>query len=194
MMNRLFLTFALATLLGACQPTADTRPPLEGARMGGAFSLTNQNGRMVKDSDFAGQYRLVYFGYAHCPDVCPVDLQKLMRGFALVEQQDATLAKRIQPIFITVDPDRDTQPVLKQFVAAFHPRLIGLRGTPEETAAVAKRYAVFFQKTPADAAGSYRIDHNRMTVLYGPKGEPLSTIPEAASPEEIAAAIRQWAK
>lgn len=192
MMNKRLFPLLLALMLAACQPAGDDRPPLEGASMGGAFSLTNQDGKPVKDSDFAGQYRLVYFGYAYCPDVCPVDLQRLMQGFARLEQSDPAVAARIQPIFITIDPVRDTPATLKPFVAAFHPRLIGLTGSEADIAAVAKRYRVFFERQPKAPDGSYEVDHGRMTVLYGPKGEPVSRIPEAGTPDEIVAALKRW--
>ena len=110
-------------------------PPLKGATMGGPFTLTDQNGRRVSDRDFAGKYRLVYFGYTFCPDVCPVDLQVIGAGLRRFEASDPARAARVQPIFITVDPARDTPAVLRQYVAAFHPRLIGLTGSAEEIAA-----------------------------------------------------------
>src|SRR3546814_21058263 len=90
------------------------------------------------DSDFAGKYRLVYFGYSFCPDICPVDLQKLMRGLSQFEKTDAARGAKVAPLFITVDPERDTSEALKPFVERYHPRLLGLTGTPEQLARVAK--------------------------------------------------------
>src|SRR6185369_14158786 len=109
---------------GCSQPVEEA--PLKGARIGGPFALVDQNGRTVRDSDFAGRYRLVYFGYSYCPDVCPTDLQSIGQAMRQFEKSDPGRAAEVQPIFITVDPERDTPPVLKAYVAAFHPRLIGL--------------------------------------------------------------------
>src|SRR3546814_8872622 len=92
------------------------------------------DGRKVSYSDFDGKYRMLYFGYSYCPDVCPLDLQKLMQGYRLFEKQDPARAAKVQPIFITIDPQRDTPQVLKNYVSAFHPKLIGLTGTPDEIA------------------------------------------------------------
>src|SRR3546814_8637917 len=138
------LLLVCAASLGGCNaaPAVDSRPPLEGARIGGPFTLTDQNGRTVTDKDFAGQYRIVYFGYSFCPDICPVDLQKLMRGLSLFEKADPRLGANVQPLFITIDPARDTPQELKPFVERYHPRLLGLTGTPEQIAAVAKEYVV----------------------------------------------------
>src|SRR4051795_11171097 len=106
----------LALVLAACS-SHPAPPPLEGASMGGPFTLTDQNGRRVSDRDFAGKYRLGYFGYTFCPDVCPVDMQGVGAGLRRFESQDADRAAKVQPIFISVDPVRDTPPVLRQFVA-----------------------------------------------------------------------------
>ena len=121
----------LLALVAACSPAGDQPPPLQGATMGGPFALTDQNGKTVRDTDFAGRYRLIYFGYTFCPDVCPVDLQSIGQALRAFEKAHPALAARVQPIFITVDPERDTPAVLKPYVAAFHPRLIGLTGTPK---------------------------------------------------------------
>ena len=124
----------IALTATACSPAAREAPPLEGARIGGPFTLTDQNGRKVSDTSFPGKYKLIYFGYTFCPDVCPVDLQLIGRGLAAFEKSDPARAAKVQPIFITTDPERDTPPVLKEYVAAFHPRLIGLTGTPQQIA------------------------------------------------------------
>src|SRR3954453_15476897 len=128
----------LATLLAlaGCSGGGAT-PPLAGASMGGHFTLTDQNGHRVSDRDFAGKYRLIYFGYTFCPDVCPVDMQVIGAGLRRFEAQDSARAARGQPIFISVHPARDTPAVLRQFVAAFNPRMIGLTGSEAEIAQVA---------------------------------------------------------
>lgn len=191
----LLLALALAASLSACSGTApEQEAPLEGARIGGAFTLTDQDGKTVKDTDFAGKHRIVYFGYSFCPDVCPVDLQKIAAGFALFEKQQPERAKAIQPIFITIDPERDTPEVLKAYVAAFHPRLIGLTGTPEQIKAVADAYLVMYkaQKPEGADAKGYLVDHSRQAYLMGPKGEPIALLPYDGTPEQIAAEIDKW--
>ena len=129
------LLLLLSLLLGGCRNDSG-EPPLAGASLGGPFTLTDQNGRRVSDRDFAGRYRIVYFGFASCPDVCPTDLQTVGAALRAFERSDAERAQRVQPIFITVDPARDTPAVLRDYVANFHPRLIGLTGTESEVAQV----------------------------------------------------------
>jgi len=192
-MNKLnILALAGALLLAACAATPTEPPPLQGATMGGAFSLVDQNNRRVTDRDFAGKYRLVYFGFSFCPDVCPVDLAALAKGLTAFERDDAARGARVVPIFITVDPARDTPAELKKYVAAFHPRLVALTGTEAEIAATAKRYAVAFSKRPGVSAGAYTMDHSRMAVLYGPDGAPVAIIPHDEGPAAAAKALDQW--
>jgi protein SCO1/2 len=191
----LAVALALSAALSACSGAAPKpEAPLEGARIGGAFALTDQDGKTVKDTDFAGKFRIVYFGYSYCPDVCPVDLQKIAAGLALFEKQQAERAKAIQPIFITIDPARDTPAVLKQYVSAFHPRLIGLTGTPEQIKAAADAYLVLYkaQKPQGADAKGYLVDHSRQAYLMGKQGEPIALLPYDGTPEQIAAEIDKW--
>jgi len=189
-----------AMLLAACSPGGApgsdnaTAPPLAGARIGGAFTLTDQDGKRVRDSDFAGKYRIIYFGYSYCPDVCPVDVQNIALALRLLEKSDAALAARIVPVFITVDPARDTPAVLKQFVSAFHPRLIGLTGTQTEIDAVKKAFAIYSQAQPPRPDGGYIVDHSRQAYLFNRDGKPLALLPQDRTPEAIAAEIRRWAR
>ena len=162
--------------------------------MGGAFTLTDQDGKSVREADFKGKYRLVYFGYTFCPDVCPVDVQKLMLGLKVFEKQDPVRGAKVQPLFITVDPERDTPEALGSFTKAFHPRLIGLTGSPEAIAEVAKAYGVYFQKSPGATPGTYLVDHSRSSTLYGPEGAPIALITETGSPEDIAGELGRWVK
>ena len=196
-----FLTLLLALLLGACRAGAGGaelgEPPLKGATMGGPFTLTNQDGRRVSDRDFAGKYRLIYFGFTFCPDVCPTDLQAIGAGLRRFEARDTARAARVQPIFITVDPARDTPDVIKRYVANFHPRLIGLTGSQPEIDAVAHRYRIFSQRQPAPPgrpAGEYGVDHTRMTVLYGPDGRPITIVPADRGADAVAAELDRWVR
>ena len=194
-----------AAMLAGCNAPAGAPagdPPLAGAKIGGPFTLTDQDGKTVRDTDFAGKYRLVYFGYSYCPDICPVDLQKLMRGLAAFEKSDAARGARVAPMFITVDPERDTPAALKAFVSRYHPRLIGLTGTPEQIAAVAKAYVVTYNKVPGSAPDRYLMAHSQLAFLMGPDGKPLallplddpSTDPDEGAPDKVAAELAKWVK
>jgi protein SCO1/2 len=193
--SRLFHIVALliALAVAACSsPSAP--PPLEGASMGGPFTLTDQNGRRVSDREFAGKYRLIYFGYTFCPDVCPVDMQVIGAGLRRFEAEDPGRAARVQPIFISVDPARDTPPVLRQFVSAFHPRMIGLTGSEAEIAQVAREYRIYYARGEASPGGGYMVNHTRMAVLYGPEGQPIALIPHDQGPEGVATELGRWVR
>lgn len=187
------LLAGLSTVPGCSRPTEEA--PLQGTRIGGPFTLTDQDDKRVSDRDFAGKYRMIYFGYTFCPDACPTDVQHLMKGFRQFEQKAPALAAKVQPIFISIDPARDTPAALRQFVRAFHPRLIGLTGSEAEIAAVAKEYAVYYKKqdAPAGAAG-YLMDHSRQTVLFGPTGDPIALIPQDKEADMIAAELERWVR
>jgi len=187
------LALLLAFLLAGCGGGTEA-PPLEGATMGGAFTLTDQNGRRVSDSDFAGRYRLVYFGFTFCPDVCPVDMQVMSAGLTQFEARDAARAARVQPIFISVDPVRDTPAVLRQFVANFHPRFVGLTGGEDEVARTARAYGVFYERAAQGPGGAYNVNHSRMIVLYGPEGQPIAIVPHDRGPEGVAAELERWVR
>jgi len=202
--------FAVASLLlagaslSACSGQGAREPaPLEGAAIGGPFTLTDQSGQTVTDASFAGTYRLVYFGYSFCPDICPVDLNWLMLGLKQFERSDPALAAKIQPMMITVDPERDTPVVLAAYVRQFHPRLMGLTGTPEQIADVARKYAVAYQKQPGATPGSYLVSHIQIAYLIGPDGKPIALIPvdqvattnvNEGSPDKVAAELARWVR
>ena len=195
---RLSLTSVLAALalslpLAACgsQSGPAEKPPLEGAAIGGPFTLIDKNGRETKWTDFDGQYRIVYFGYTFCPDACPMDVQKMMQGFAKFEQQEPVLAKQVQPIFISIDPARDTPAVTGEFTAAFHPRLLGLTGTEAQVSQVAKAFAAYYAKGQ-QSAGGYLMDHSRAAYLMGRKGEPIAMLPVDKTPDDVAAELKKW--
>lgn len=197
MNNRSLLTaagLALLLALPACQGggAAPEEAPLAGARIGGPFTLTNQDGRTVTDRDYASKYRIMYFGYSYCPDVCPLDLQKLMAGYRQFAERDPERAAKVQPIFVTIDPARDTPPVLKQFVSAFGPGLVGLTGSDADIAAVAKRYAVSYSKQQSPGASGYLMNHTRMATLFGPDGEPIALLPADESADKVAAELDRW--
>ncbi|WP_341894972.1 SCO family protein [Ferrovibrio terrae] len=155
--------------------------------IGGPFSLTDQDGRTVSDKDFAGKLMLVYFGFTNCPDICPTGLQTI----ALAMDELGAAGATVQPILITVDPERDTPPVLKEYVQAFHERLIGLTGTPEQIAAVAKAYRVYYQKVVLkDSSLGYSVDHSGFIYLMDGKGQYLTHFRHDATPDQMAQRIR----
>ena len=211
MMNRFYgaigtaratLTLIVAVSLAACSAAPEPAPPLQGATIGGPFALTDQRGQAVTDRDFAGQYRLIYFGYSFCPDVCPVDLQKLMMGLAAFEKADPTRGARIAPIFITIDPARDTPAALAPFVARYHPRLLGLTGSDAAIAQAAKAFLVTYQKQEGSAPDRYLMGHTQLAYLMGPQGEPLALLPidDVTTPDDegrpalVAADLDRWVK
>lgn len=195
------VALCLAGTMAACS-SPPPPAPLDGAKIGGAFTLTDQNGRTVRDSDFAGQYRLVYFGYSYCPDICPVDLQKLMRGLAQFEKSEPELAAKVAPLFITVDPERDTPAALKPFVARYHPRLLGLTGDAAAIKDVTGKYVVVYSKQPGSTPDAYLMAHSQQAYLMGPKGEPIALLPlddpstdaDEGRPEIVAADLAKWVR
>ena len=176
----------LAAGLGWMRFTAPPESNLAGSSIGGAFSLVDQDGRPVTDRDFAGKYRLMYFGYTFCPDICPTDVAVIARGLKTYEAAQPARAARVQPIFVTVDPERDDPKSLKAFVSAFHPRFIGLTGTPVQIAAVAKAYGIYAKKFPTSDPENYLVDHLAVIYLFGPGGAPIAFVPHGATAEDIA--------
>ena len=192
-MNRCLVPlFALA----ACQQAAPVaEAPLAGARIGGPFRLTDQDGRPVTERSFAGRYPIVYFGYTFCPDVCPTDMAAIGAGLKQVERTDPARAAKVVPVFVTVDPERDTPAVLKQFVRAFHPRAVGLTGSPRAIAAAAKAYAVPVSRGAGNVggtAGGYLVNHGRAAYLMGPDGKPIALAGADGGPAEVARTIERW--
>ncbi len=187
---------------GASSGTDSVAGELTGARIGAPFTLMNQDGKPTRWADFDGKYRLVYFGYTYCPDVCPVDLQRIMQAFARFEKESPALAAKVQPMLISVDPKRDTPAVLKTYVAAFHPRLIGLTGTPDQIAKVAKDFVVLYNEEETKGASDYLVSHSRTPYLFGPDGKPIALIPvddpataqDEGAPDRVLAALQKWVK
>lgn len=152
---------------------------------GGDFSLTGSAGPVAL-SDYRGQVVVLYFGYTYCPDVCLMSLSSIAQGFAKL---DAGKLSRVQGIFISVDPDRDTPARLADYVPFFHPRLIGASGTVEQIATVARMYGSSYRKHPKDADGNYAVDHSSVTYVIAPDGKLAEMLPHGSTPESIAAAI-----
>jgi len=157
------------------------------ALIGGPFELIDHTGKTRKDAEFRGKYMLVFFGYTHCPDFCPTGLQ------AMGETLDALgkHAEKIQPIFITIDPERDTPKVLKDYVPNFHKRLIGLSGSKAAVAKAAKAYRVYYAKAGKKGGADYLMDHSTFTYLMGPDGRYLIHISHGTPPKKAAERIRK---
>lgn len=187
-----------ALMLTACsqetQTTGSEAPPLEGAAIGGDFTLTRETGEPVSFSDFDGQYRTVYFGYAYCPDICPTDNQRAMAGLKRFEEESPELGAKVQPLFVSIDPERDTPEVLTEFTDAFHPRLIGMTGTNEQLDAAANAFAVYYSRGEETEAGGYLMDHSNITYLFGPDGNPLAMLPTDEGPDAVAAELAKWVR
>ena len=154
--------------------------------IGGPFTLTDQAGRTVGDTDFRGKLMLVYFGYSYCPDVCPTTLNQMMRAYAaLAPDQQAAIA----PIFVTVDPDRDSVSQMNQYVTSFSPALIGLTGTSDQVAAIERGYHVYARKS--GGGDTYTMDHSSIIYLMGKDGRFLRHFNGDAKDQEIADGLRQ---
>jgi len=156
------------------------------ADIGGPFSLTDQDGKPRTDADFRGRYMLIYFGYSNCPDVCPISLGVI----ADAVERLGPKAARIAPIFITVDPARDTPSILKQYLAVFSPRLIGLTGSDKNIRQVESEYHVYAAKH-ATQGGSYSIDHSNIIYLMGPDGRFIADYDDSLGPDGLAAELRK---
>lgn len=190
---RILIPAALLLAVSACGGGADpATAPLAGAKMGGPFTLTNQDGKSVSDQAFKGQYRMVYFGYTYCPDVCPIDVQVLSQGLAQFEKMDRARGAKVVPIFISVDPRRDTPNVLKSFVANFHPRLVGLTGSVADITRVAKEHGIYFEIGESNPEGGYLVNHSNFPVLYDPDGRPLAPLPHDKGAKAVAEELARW--
>ena len=185
-MTKPFLAIALcasAVTLSACsqqQPAAQAQQiegtALDGAAIGGPFTLYDKAGKQVSWDDFKGKYRIVYFGYTYCPDACPMDMSVLINGFNLFAKDHPQQAAQVQPIFITIDPARDTAARIGEFTSAFSPRLIGLTGSKAEVDVAVKAFKAVAARG-ADTPGGYLMDHSRLAYLMGRNGEPIAALP-----------------
>ncbi len=167
--------------------TATVAAPARAAIPGGHFALTDHLGRPVNSSDFGGDLLLIMFGYTYCPDVCPTTLLSMANALDMLGEQVA----RVQPLFVTVDPERDTPEVLAAYVAAFHPRLVGLTGSAEQIKRVAGNYRVYYARVgPEDS--DYFMDHSAFIYLAAADGRPLAYFPHDLAPEDLAAEMRRF--
>jgi cytochrome oxidase Cu insertion factor (SCO1/SenC/PrrC family) len=193
--SRTCALLVIVSLLGGGLPLAAEQP--SAAQMmddlmygrgsvGGPFTLTDQTGKPRSDSDFRGKLMIVYFGYSYCPDVCPTDLM------AITQALDALgpAARDVQPVFVTIDPERDTK-VLADYLSAFHPSFVGLTGSPDEIRTVANAFKAFYVKVPDQRSGDYSIDHGGVIYLMGRDGEYLGFMPPQTNPDRLTEVLRK---
>ena len=170
------------------QPEMPERPLPTAAAVNGDFTLESASGP-VSLQDYRGKLVLVYFGYTFCPDICPTSLAATVEGLKQLTPEEAA---RVAMIFISVDPERDTPARLKEYVEFFHPSMVGVTGTPENLAGIARRYGAFYAKQKVATAGNgYVVDHSADTYIVGPDGGLLGKIAHATPPDQVAAEIRK---
>ena len=182
------LATALAPLLVAC---GETRPQFKAIDVTGAeyardFQLTDQDGRPRTLKDFRGKAVVVFFGYTHCPDVCPTTLSEIAEAKRLLGPDGA----KVQGVFVTVDPQRDTPEMLKAYMANFGPDFVALRGTPEQLAAVAKEYKIYYKKVEGKTPDSYTMDHSAGSYVYDPQGRVRLYTRYGTGPEALASDLK----
>ncbi len=183
-MGRVGAAVILFAALLCCAAAAD-----EAGANRGPFNLVDHDGQAVTDRDYLGRYVLIFFGYSHCPDICPTSLAVMAAAIDSLGHA----GERVQPLFISVDPARDTPQRLAAYAAHFHPRLIGLTGSPAQIAAAARTYSARYRRAdPDDAGPDYLIDHTGAIYLLGPDGGGLALFPHDISADEIAAVIRRF--
>jgi protein SCO1 len=171
-MQRRTALLSLAGTVAMLAGCAESKPQFKAVDITGAeyardFQLPDVDGKVRSIKDFAGKAVVVFFGYTQCPDVCPVTLTEIAQAKKLLGPD----GDKVQGVLITVDPERDTPEVLKAYVANFGPDFVALRGTPEQTAAVAKDFKVFFKRVDGKAPGTYFMDHSAASYVYDPKGQ-----------------------
>jgi protein SCO1/2 len=175
---------AVAGLAGRHYWSMIAGTPADGAAIGGPFTLVDGDGRTVTDADYRDHPLLVYFGYTYCPDVCPTTLTTIAEALDLLGGK----GKDIVVLFITIDPERDRPEAMKDYVKAFHPQIVGLTGTPQQVAAAARAYRVYYAKVQQDPKDpeDYLMDHSAYAYLMGRDGKYLTHFPHGISPQDMA--------
>jgi cytochrome oxidase Cu insertion factor (SCO1/SenC/PrrC family) len=156
------------------------------APVGGPFALPDAFGQQRSVAEFRGKLVLLYFGYAQCPDLCPTDLVAIASALNALGAKAAD----VQPLFVTLDPERDTPKVLREYAAAFHPSFVALRGNEAETRRIARSFKLFYEKVP-DGKGGYAIDHAALTFLLDRQGQYVAFFPPGTKPERMATMLKE---
>jgi protein SCO1 len=177
--------------LGACADKPSFRnTDITGAEFAREFALTDHNGKARTLADFKGKAVVVFFGFTQCPDVCPTTLAEMTEA---VKQLGAD-GNKLQVLFITIDPERDTPELLKKYVPAFHPSFLGLSGNAEAIAKVAKEFKVFYQKSPGKTPGSYTMDHTANSYVFDPQGRVRLVVKHGLGAEPLVQDLKQLLK
>jgi cytochrome oxidase Cu insertion factor (SCO1/SenC/PrrC family) len=181
---------ALAVIIGGVAYEQFWLGGTEGAAtaVGGPFSLIDENGAPRRDSDFRGKVTLIYFGYTYCPDACPTTLQAISQTLDLLGGD----AGKVQPVFISVDPARDTPEQLKSYAANFHPGIVYLTGTPDALKQAESEYRVYVAKVPQAGSDDYLIDHSSVIYVMGRDGRYLGEMPTGLPPKAMAATLQHY--
>ena len=193
MSTRRFAIAALAALtVAGCQKADPTKPAFKGIDLTGAeyartLNLTDQDGRARSLADFKGKVVVLFFGYTQCPDVCPTTMMEV----ATVKKSLGADGDKVQGVFVTVDPERDTGALLKAYLASFDPSFVGLHGSVEQTQAAAKEFKVFFAKVPGKSPGSYTMDHSAASFVFDPAGRVRLFVPYGSDPKVLATDLKQ---
>lgn len=189
----LAVALALVAALWFFRPDAGPQGNLTGASVGGPFSLVDETGAPVTNETFDGKWRLMYFGFTYCPDICPTDTATMAAALKLFEAKHPAEAKKLQPIFVTVDPERDTPAIVGEFTDAFHPRILGLTGSRAQVDAALKTFRVYAAKVPGAVPDAYTYDHLAIFYLMDPKGRPVEFLASStATPEQVAAMLERF--
>ncbi len=176
------LAVGLSGCDSSCRVQGDPSVPI-----GGDFALVDHTGKQVSQADFTGAYQLVYFGFTYCPDICPTELQEMSAALDLLGRD----AAKIKPILITIDPERDDVEAMATYVSHFHPSLIGLTGTPEQIAAAAGAYRVFYTKEASpDAPEDYLMNHSSYVYVMDCQGRYIRHFSMGATADEIAKGLK----
>jgi cytochrome oxidase Cu insertion factor (SCO1/SenC/PrrC family) len=184
------MVLALAAGIGAFAFLSRQMPGVTStgaALVGGPFTLTDHTGKQVTDKDFLGRHMLVFFGFTYCPDICPTELQVMTAALDMMGPN----GDKIQPVFITVDPERDTPDVMKAYVENFGPRLVGLTGSPQEIAAAAKAYRVYYAKSAKTGSEDYLMDHSSILYLMGADGRFVKHFTYTTDAAKLADALKE---
>jgi protein SCO1/2 len=188
----IFAAIAACAALAACTPDGPKfqSSDVTGAAFGRNFSLTDAAGKSRTLADYRGKAVVIFFGYTQCPDVCPTTLAELAEAMKRLGPD----ADRVQVLFVTVDPERDTADLLGKYVPAFDPRFMGLRGDAVATEAVAKEFKIIYQKQPGATPGSYTMDHSAGTYIFDPQGRLRLYVSYGQGPEVFAHDLRELLK
>jgi protein SCO1/2 len=180
---RILAVLMLVAVLAACaEPPRFHSTDVTGADWGRDFALTDHQGQPRRLADFKSKAVVLFFGYTHCPDICPTTLAGMREAMALLGKD----AARVQVLFVTIDPARDTQALLADYVPWFHPSFIGLWGDEATTANVAREFKVFYSKQPGTEPGSYSVDHSASSYAFDPQGRLRLVIRHGETPQNIA--------